>query len=230
MLSSDLPERLAERLVEPLSEGAARERENRVRAARERENRVRAARERMAPELAYGRHNGPPRYDARAAAVLALLYPDAGQWYLPLTLRPDALPAHAGQISLPGGVIESGESIEQAALRELEEELGVPAADVRILGRLSPLYVFASNFSVTPIVGATKTRPEFTPHAAEVAELVALPLACLVNESSYGTHLIRRRGLAFTAPHITCGHHQIWGATSIILAELAGEVKTTMRG
>ncbi len=187
-------------------------------------------RERMAPELAYGRHNGPPRYDARAAAVLALLYPDAGDWYVPLTLRPDALPAHAGQISLPGGVIEPGETSEQAALRELEEELGMPASQVRVLGRLSPLYVFASNFWVTPIVGATETSPQFTPHAVEVAEVIALPLACLLNEASYGVHLVRRRGLEFSAPHIACGHHRIWGATSLILAELAEVVKAASRG
>src|SRR5690606_9786945 len=99
----------------------------------------RKAQARFEPLLSYGRHFGPPRYDARPAAVIALLFPAEGDWHLPLVLRPARLAAHGGQIGLPGGVVEPGESAQQAALRELEEELGVPPGAVHTIGELSPL-------------------------------------------------------------------------------------------
>ncbi len=87
-----------------------------------------ALRSRFAPPLSYGRHFGPPAHDARPAAVMVFLYPRDGQWHLPLTVRPDTMLSHAGQISFPGGMVEAGEATRAAALRELEEELGVPSA------------------------------------------------------------------------------------------------------
>lgn len=175
---------------------------------------------RFAPELSFGRHTGPPAHDARPAAVIALFYRDTGVWKLPLTLRPDDFPSHAAQISFPGGMAEQGETAEQTALRELHEEIGVPSEPVTVVGRLSPIYVFNSNFLVTPIVGVHCGKARFSPCASEVAEIIELPVAHLLDPSNYSEHIIRRREVSFVAPHISLGTHRIWGATSMMLGEL----------
>ncbi len=171
------------------------------------------------PELCYGRHQGPPAHDARQAAVLLLLYPGQGSWHLPLTVRPKSMSSHGGQVSLPGGLIEPGETVEQAALRECCEELGEAGAELQMLGNLSPIYVFASNFVVTPCVACSPTRPRFEPNADEVANLLEPSLVDLQNPDRRGSHLIDRRGVHFRVPHIVYDQHEIWGATSVILAE-----------
>ena len=173
----------------------------------------------FAPELSYGRHHLPPPQDARRAAVLLLLYRHAGSWRLPLTLRSDTMATHAGQISLPGGEIETGETVEQAAMRELAEELQVGTDDVKLLGLLSEIYVFASNFAVTPCVAVSPSRPAFLPNRAEVANLLEPTLVELLDPHRRGEHQIERRGIHFRAPHIEYQGHRIWGATSMILAE-----------
>ena len=151
---------------------------------------------------------------------MLLLYPHEDQWYLPLTLRPETLSDHPGQISLPGGALEDNETAYEAALRELGEELGVSPAEVEPVGRLSPLYVFASNFLVTPWLARTHHRPEFVPCEHEVAEILYLPLSQLLDVRSYGSHNFDRSGVTFRAPHIQLQHHRIWGATAMILGEL----------
>src|SRR5215510_12971597 len=103
--ADDLPDRLARRLRLPLPGPAAQRT--------------------MESELAYGRHLGPPRLDARPAAVVALLHLIDDRWHMPLMVRPETLAHHAGQSSLPGGMVEPGETSEEAAIRELEEELGI---------------------------------------------------------------------------------------------------------
>src|SRR2546421_6106023 len=82
----------------------------------------------MAHRLAYGRHHGPVPDNARRAAVLLALHLTPAGWSLPAILRPETMKAHAGQISLPGGLIESDETAVQTALREFEEELGAATA------------------------------------------------------------------------------------------------------
>jgi 8-oxo-dGTP pyrophosphatase MutT (NUDIX family) len=182
---------------------------------------------RLEPELSFGRHAGPPPADARRGAVMLLLYSQEAQgphdnaWCLPLTLRPKTLSAHPGQISLPGGAVDADESTYEAALRELDEELSVAAWGVEPIGELSPLYVYASNFLVSPWLAFVDRRPDFVPNAAEVAEVLEFPLAQLLDMRSYGSHEIQRGGIAIRAPHIQWRKHRIWGATAMILGELA---------
>ncbi len=91
---------------------------------------------RFAHEISYGRHFGPAPYNARPAAVIALLFRRDGQWHIPLTLRHSALGQHGGQISLPGGSVDAGETAADAACRELDEELGV-GDSVELIGKLA---------------------------------------------------------------------------------------------
>jgi len=175
---------------------------------------------RMSPELSYGRHAGPPPATAQSAAVLLLLFRRHGRWHVPLTQRPAALVRHGGQISLPGGRIEPGEGSDQAARRELAEELGVDSA-VELFGRLPNCYVYASDYAVTPHVAATTAEPQWRPDAREVERVVELPIDVLLTPSSVGRMTIHRGPLEFRAPCFVFGNDRVWGATSVILGELA---------
>ncbi len=179
-----------------------------------------AAQRRMEPQLCYGRHAGPAAHDARQAAVVMLLYRGQGRWHLPLTLRPAHLPDHAGQISLPGGMIEYGESSRTAALRELDEELGVNTG-IKMLGKLTELYVYVSNFWVTPWVAVVDGLPHWRLNPDEVEQLIELPIDHLLDPAAIGQRNIHRRGLRLSAPCFALEEHQIWGATAMMLAELA---------
>jgi len=199
-LDSHLPERLQARLAEPLPGWRVQRR--------------------LQPELSFGRHFGPPPATARHAAVLVLLYEHAGRWHVPLTLRPEALGAHGGQISLPGGVLEPNERSSDAALRELREELGVSADGLQLIGQLSSVYLFASNFQITPWLATSRRRPDFAPNPAEVDLLLEVPLDHLRDPSNFGSVERQKLGVIFRAPALRFGSHEIWGATSMILAEL----------
>lgn len=172
-----------------------------------------------APELSYGRHFGPPLVNMKQGAVLVLLHPQPTDWNMVLTVRTSHLSSHAGQISFPGGRIEPGESPEQAALREYEEELGSPGA-TEILGRLPDVNVYASNFLVTPVVVLGSEKPLYVPNPNEVADVLELPLSILADRSRRGRHEIVRGPLRFETPHLNLAGRQVWGATWIILGEL----------
>ena len=142
----------------------------------------------MAPQLAYGRHRGPVIGEVRRAAVLIALYFDPVQgWVAPLTLRPDDLEHHPGQISFPGGRVELNESEEEAARREFAEELGLVPRQAVIVGELSPIFVYASHHLVSPFV-AVMPKPSlaWAPDPREVAEVIEFPLASLHQPSSKG--------------------------------------------
>jgi 8-oxo-dGTP pyrophosphatase MutT (NUDIX family) len=191
----------------------------------------RAAQARFAPDLGFGRHFAEPPADARRAAVIALLYrtpeqpiaPESAisQWRLPLIVRPEHLEHHAGQVALPGGMIEEGESSGEAALRELHEELGVPPDGIELLGELSPLYVFASDNFVVPWVAIASFVPTFILNVDEVNAVVELPVSNLIGEDHIGSEIREQNGVRFRAPFYRCGSHRIWGATAMMLAELA---------
>lgn len=186
----------------------------------------------MATALAYGRHRGPARSGSRVAAVAIAMYlDDDGQWKIPLTLRPSTLKHHGGQVCLPGGRVEPGESIREAALREFEEELGRVAKVTTHCGELSTQYVYASDNLVHPVVMMVD-RPSlpWRPDPVEVAEVIAMPLSVLSDSSGRvmltKSRPMRRDGVevgrfTFRAAAIRYREHDIWGATALILDELA---------
>ncbi|TVP98002.1 MAG: CoA pyrophosphatase [Planctomycetaceae bacterium] len=185
-----------------------------------------------APGLAYGRHRGPAPADARAAAVAItfLQHPDRS-WSLPLTLRPLSLRHHAGQICFPGGRIEPGETPVQAALREFQEELGYLPGQPRQLGEFEPLYIYASNHLVFPIIFAGQA-PEspWRPDPSEVDAVIEMPLDSLRSPDPPGTQKRDRQILKddrvvgryqFEAAAYRFDQQGIWGATAMMLNQLA---------
>lgn len=157
--------------------------------------------------------------DARLAAGLLLVYPGADGPSIPLTVRASHLRRHAGQISLPGGATDAGETLVQAALREAHEEIGVDPARVRILGELTPVHVLVSGFTLHPIVGITDDRPEFRPAAHEVETIVEVSIADLQDASNIRRGTRTREGLAIEYPYFHLRGHQVWGATAMVLGE-----------
>lgn len=175
---------------------------------------------RGAHEMSYGRHFGPAPRQCRRAAVLVLLRWDGEQWLLPLTRRQQGLGIHSGQICCVGGGIDPNESPRDAALRECREEIGWAPDPGDVVGRLSPLYVYASNNLVDTVLAATHDTPTWQPDPREVAELLEVPLQHLCTPSAFQETKITRHGMATRAPCFRWQGYDIWGATSMILAEL----------
>lgn len=177
----------------------------------------------FAPELTYGRHAGPARRDARLAAVAVVLCWDGCEWSLPLTVRHVQLTHHGGQISLPGGLIDPGETPFEAASRELDEELG-RRPPLQWLGELSPLFVFASNTTVTPCVAAIDHWPEWVAQPAEVDRVLKLTLRELLTQPAASPLHVERGPLRFRAPRLNVEGQSAWGATAVMLGELRGRL------
>jgi 8-oxo-dGTP pyrophosphatase MutT (NUDIX family) len=157
--------------------------------------------------------------DIRHAAGLLLMFPRDRHAYIVLTVRAGTLGRHGGQVSLPGGVIDPGETPEQAALREAHEEIALPAEDVRVLGALTPLDISVSGFRLHPIVAAIDAPPSLTPADGEVARILEVPLDELLDPDRLRTVQRTRDGLALSVPAFHVCGEEIWGATAMVLAE-----------
>ncbi len=161
-----------------------------------------------------------PGVEPRQAGVLLLLYPIRGVLRLVLTVRTADLDHHSGQISLPGGGWEEGDaSLQETALREAREEIGIVTDGLELLDSLTPLYIQPSNNVVHPFVAYAPQRPDFYPDPKEVAELLEVPLHLLLNPATRREEDWTWRGAPLHVPFYAVGEHKVWGATAIILAE-----------
>jgi 8-oxo-dGTP pyrophosphatase MutT (NUDIX family) len=157
--------------------------------------------------------------DSRVAAALLLIYPGSRGPAIPLTVRASGLARHAGQISLPGGAADSGETLAETALREAHEEIGLDPSNVTVLGELTPVWVLVSGFTLHPVVAVTHERPHFVAAAGEVAEIVEVSLDDLRDASRIRRGTRVREGVAVEYPYFDLMGHQVWGATAMILGE-----------
>jgi 8-oxo-dGTP pyrophosphatase MutT (NUDIX family) len=181
----------------------------------------------LAPRPRTGWQPGRYPVDCRPGAGLLLLYPVDGEARIVLTVREAALPQHAGQVSLPGGAVDDGETIAEAALREAEEEVGLNPSKVRLLGCLSPLHIPVSGFILHPLVGITGRRPDMAPRAGEVARILEVSFEELADPARQMVESRLLSGQEYLVPYIGLRGEKIWGATAMVLAEflaVAGRV------
>ncbi len=158
---------------------------------------------------------------ARAAATLLLIYPSDGTLVIPLTVRHDALASHPGEISLPGGAVDADDaSLEDTALREAREEIGLDSGSVRVVGRLDPVWIPISNFELVPIVAVADEPPMLTLGLDEVAELIELPLDRLLAEDGVTEEEIVVPGAVLRTGVYFWAGHRVWGATARTLSML----------
>src|SRR5437660_960686 len=155
----------------------------------------------------------------RRAARLRLVFPGAGRPHVVLTVRAETLGRHSGQVSLPGGVVEPGETFEQAALREAHEEVALPVEGVRVLGLLTPLDIPVSGFQLHPVVAARDARPPLRPSDGEVARILDVALDELLDPRNAVMVRRTRDGHTMNVPAFRIGADEIWGATPMVLAE-----------
>lgn len=188
---------------------------------------------RMAPVPRVGWDPSRVPAGTRDAAALILLYPFDDVWTMPLTVRAAGMRNHTGQVSLPGGRMDPGESIAAAALREADEEIGVVPASVRVLGALTPLHIPVSGHMLHPIVGVTDARPAFRRSEREVARIIEVAAEQLVGDAlvqrEIQTRTVRGQAVAIDVPYFAIAGEQVWGATGMILAELAAVIARAER-
>ncbi len=164
----------------------------------------------------------PPEMHPKEAGVLILLFPAQNDLSFFLTRRTDTVENHKGQISLPGGAQETGESLAQTAVRETCEELNLDWASVEMIGEaLTPVYIPVSGFRVTAFVAYTATRPAVTPEPGEVVEIIDAPLERLLDEDAVGEEEWEIRGHRTIVPLFNLNGHKVWGATAMMLSEFA---------
>ena len=163
----------------------------------------------------------PPGRKLRAAGVLVPIICVGHELQLILTKRSSALKHHPGQVAFPGGKLEDGDAgVEAAALREAEEEIGLPSATVEVLGSL-PTHETVTSFTVTPVVGRVTAPFTPVPEPGEVDEVFTVPLSHVTNPANFIIESRRWRGRRrhyFIVPY---GPYYIWGATARMLRGLA---------
>ncbi len=158
----------------------------------------------------------------KAAVLFPLVLRD--EWQVILTQRPETMPSHPGQVAFPGGKAEEGETIAQTALRETEEEIGVGADDIELLGRL-PSFDAVSNYRITPFVGVVSSTAQIKPDPREVESAFEVPFSFLMNPQNHKRREVFFDGkdhVLFDMPYDEANgrHRNIWGMTAMTIYRL----------
>ena len=152
------------------------------------------------------------------------LYVQDGGLHAVFTRRRDDLRRHPGEISFPGGRHEDSDAdLVETALREAEEEVGLPRETVELLGALQPTPTIATGYAVYPFVGMIESAMSWTPSPCEVAEVLELGLSEL--KAGYGRRRLTRRGLPIRTDTYVSGDQLIWGATARMLSDLFDRIE-----
>lgn len=160
----------------------------------------------------------------RPSAVLVGLMPRDDGWHVIMTERAHHLAHHAGQISFPGGKVDTGDDdLVATALREADEEVALPRGSVEVIGGLGTV-ISPVGFVVQPVVGLIDPSVTLRAAPAEVAEVLVLPLAPLLDETSRRRRPYMREGRRREVWVIEHDSHDIWGLSAAILVDLAGRV------
>lgn len=179
------------------------------------------------PPLEYLKKGVTPK----SSAVLVFLYPDHNSTSIKTLFieRPERESSvHAGQIAFPGGAFDlNDDSLMRTALREAEEEVGIPQVDVQILGRLTPLYIPVSNFMVHPFVGYSAKIPNLKPHPDEVRDILNVDISTLIDPAnrSFTERYLLVKDRKESVPCFNINNKVIWGATAMIVSELTEVLK-----
>ena len=156
---------------------------------------------------------------ARPAAVLILLFPFEDEIQFFLTKRTEDVEHHKGQISLPGGIRENDESLNETALRETKEEVGIDSTKIIISGSLTPFFIPVTGYIVHPFIGWCKEKPSTKIHDVEVNQLFSVSITELMDEKILQTEQWNIRGYDAIVPYYNFGKCKVWGATAAILSE-----------
>lgn len=158
----------------------------------------------------------------KPAAVLIAVTDEAEPSIL-LIHRPATMRAHPGQIALPGGRCDAGEDATTAALREAQEELGLPPERVRVIGPLDIVRT-ASGYEITPVLATIPAGLTLTPNPAEVDDWFAAPAAHVLTAGNHGLREVEWRGAMYKVIEIDWQGRRIWGVTGAILSNLARRI------
>jgi 8-oxo-dGTP pyrophosphatase MutT (NUDIX family) len=165
-----------------------------------------------------------PHY--KEASVLVPLFRNHGRFWLLFTKRTSSVEYHKGEVSFPGGTVDSGDDThERTALRETFEEIGVREEDIEILGRLDDMTTLTSQFIIHPFVGMIRFPYSFHVSRKEVERLIQVPLEFFLDPSQPLPHSIEYRGERMEIPAFIYGDAVIWGATERILEHFIGLIR-----
>lgn len=168
---------------------------------------------------------------AKKAAVMALLYPNKNnEATIILILRKTYKGVHSAQVGFPGGKVEEADAtLKDTALRETEEEIGVPVNDIKVLKQLTEVYIPPSNFYVYPFLGVCKTTPQFVKQDSEVEALIEVPVYDFLNEHNVVTKTVSNKyDKQVKVPAYRLNDHLVWGATAMMLSELKDLLKAIL--
>lgn len=166
----------------------------------------------------------------KKAAVLITLFQHQDEWNtMVITRASHPLDKHKGQIGFPGGSIEPNESIQQAAVREFEEEIGISSDNISLIGELTPIYIPVSNFKVYPVVATLNFDPnEVQLQASEVEKIHLLPITELLKDTTIQTTKVYAGKHTIKIPAFCIQDIIIWGATGMMMNEFLEILKSNL--